>query len=59
MSAEIVDQIPQNSREKDTEVTVRLKPETLLAVDRLRQEFGLKSHGDVISRLLDQLFLEA
>lgn len=54
-----MDQIPQASSEKDTEVTVRLKPETLLAVDRLRQEFGLRSHGDVISRLLDQLLDKA
>jgi len=41
------------------EVTVRLKPETLLMVERCRREFGLSTRGEVVSRILDELLLPA
>lgn len=37
-------------------VMVRLKPKTLHMVDRFGEEFGLSSRGDVISRLLEEIF---
>ena len=53
------DQTLPQPEDESIEVTVRLKPETLVMVDRFRQEFGLRSRGDVVSRLLDELLRSA
>jgi len=53
------DQTLPQPEDECIEVTVRLKPETLVMVDRFRQELGLHSRGDVVSRLLDELLRPA
>ncbi len=50
-----MDQSSPHTIEEEVEITVRLKPATLLIVDRLREELGLRSRSDLISRLLDEL----
>ena len=40
-------------------VTIELRPSTLSKIEALQQEWGLRSRGDTIERLLDELFSEA
>lgn len=49
------DQAPDIPSDQGIEVRLQLRPETLVMVDRIRVEFGLRSRGAVISRLLDEL----
>lgn len=55
MSAESMDQSYSQSPKEEIAITLRVRPETLLKVDRFREEFGLRSREDVVSRLLDEL----
>jgi hypothetical protein len=39
-------------------VTIELRPSTLSKIEALQQEWGLRSRGDTVERVLEELFRE-